>query len=136
VRHAAGSAIAANDGVRVNFFTDSVIASINFEYHPPSIGVQGVKTAPQLDTGAGTSSFLRQTLNQTAALYDQVGVFQGNRGSAAIGKKLESTNFVDHASFGGPPEQSSHAICDDQRPFLRLQRLNAFEYANRDTLTR
>jgi hypothetical protein len=120
----------------VNFFTDSVIASINFEYHPSSIGVQGVKAAPQLDTGAGKLGFLRQTLNQPAALYDQVRVFQNNSGSAAIRKKLESTNFVDHASFGSTPEQSSHAICDDQRPFLRLKRLNAFEYANRDTLTR
>ena len=67
--------------------------------------MQRVKAVAQRNGGAGPLRFFRKPLDQSAALDNKVGMFQGDVGGASIGKKLEAANFVDDAPLRGAPSR-------------------------------
>ena len=94
-------------------------------------------SAAARETGVPSSIFApaccassARSLDQRPALDDQVGMFQGNGGGAAVGEKLEAANFVDDAALGRAAQQRAHAMRHYQRPRLRLEGFDAFEHAH------
>ena len=63
-------------------------------------------------------------------------MLQRDGSGAAISKEFKVPDFINNAFLGGAPEKSQHSICDDQSALFGLQRFDAFEHADGDTLAR
>jgi len=95
-----------------------------------SVGVKRVKPVTQRNGNAGPLRLIRQSLDQSAPLDNQVWMFQGNIGATPIRKQLEAPDFVDDASPCCGAEQVPHAMRNDESPLRRLERFNALKHAH------
>ena len=75
-RHAAGDSVAADDCAGANFFARAVAAAFDFEDQAAAVGMQRMKAAAEFHAGSGFAGFIGESLNQRAALDDEIGILQ------------------------------------------------------------
>jgi hypothetical protein len=62
--------------------------------------MQAAKAAAELDFRASLLRLRGKSLDQLAALDDEIGIVERDGGGAAVGEKLEAANFVEDAALG------------------------------------
>src|ERR1700678_2524720 len=107
---AAANAVTAYHRISMSLFAASIVAALDFKDQAAAVRLQTMKSAAKLDARARASCFLREALNQSAPLDNQVWIAQFEGGRPAIGEKLETANFVHDAVFASCAEQMAHAI--------------------------
>ena len=98
--------------------------------------MQSTETPPEFQFRAGALRFLSEAANQRRALDDEIGIFQADRGRAAVGEKLEAANLVHDRARCCRPEQRAELMSDNQRAGNRIEGLRAFENLHRRATAR
>ena len=129
-RDAAGGSVTSDNGVGANFLAAAVFGALGLDDETAAIRMQAAKAAAELDFRASLLRLRRESLDQSAALDDEVGIVERDGGGAAVGEKLEAANFVEDAALGGAAQERAHPVRNYQRARLGLEGFDALEHAD------